>query len=128
MFDNVSVIFTLLIFCFFNCKSLTRKIVFESRMFGGEPVARKDEFEFKGLVALHNRVIDQFFCAGTLISPLHVLTGEKTKFTDEVMSLVNCLNNFSGSLLPAKAPTRETFTARIFVQNWPIRFKRSRRG
>lgn len=77
MLKNVLVTFTVLgIFCWVKCSSLTQEIIIENRMFGGYHVPTKDKFEFKWLVALHNRVDDYFFCAGSLISPQHVLTGE----------------------------------------------------
>lgn len=121
MFDNVSVILAIqVIYCF--CNSLTREIVIVTRMFNGDHVATKDEFHFRWLVGLHNRVGDHFFCAGSLISQQHVLTGEIRKFLEEMMNsnLMNYFFYLSGPLLPAKEPTRKTFTARISVQNWPL--------
>lgn len=120
MFKNVLVTFTVLvIFCLVKCNSLTQEIVIVNRIFGGYHVPTKDKFEFKWLVALHNRVNDNFFCAGSLISQQHVLTGEITKFIAEMMSLIN-FYFCSGPLLPAQGSTRKTFTSRISVQNWSL--------
>lgn len=48
----------------------------ENRVFGGEKLL-KDDHEFPWLVAMHHRVQEVFFCAGSLISVNHVLSGEK---------------------------------------------------
>lgn len=50
----------------------------ESRIvgvFGGKPTARG---EWPWLVALFHTEYDRFFCAGSLISAMHVLSGEVT--------------------------------------------------
>lgn len=48
----------------------------EVRIFSGTP---KEEYEQPWLVALHNRIRDNFICAGSLISNKHVLTGKWEK-------------------------------------------------
>lgn len=56
----------------------------ENRVFGGE-VVQKNSFEFPWLVALHHRIMESFFCAGSLISNKHVLTGRiKLKLKSKV--------------------------------------------
>lgn len=56
-----------------NCQS-SDPIV--SRIFGGEKVT-KFKIEFPWLVALYNRKNEKFFCAGSLISEKHVLSGTR---------------------------------------------------
>lgn len=47
------------------------------RIFGGQRVPKKEEFESRWLVAFHNRLADHFFCAGSLVSTAHVLSGRQ---------------------------------------------------
>lgn len=43
-------------------------------IYGGEKLSKND-VEFPWLVAFHHKSLDQFFCAGSLISAKHVLSG-----------------------------------------------------
>lgn len=54
----------------FECGQRRR---FSGLIFGGEKMSRG---EFPWMVAFHHIEFDQFFCAGTLISKKHVLTGD----------------------------------------------------
>lgn len=46
-----------------------------TRIFGGEKIVKSSN-TFPWLVALHDRRGDNFFCAGSLISEKHVLSGQ----------------------------------------------------
>lgn len=50
-------------------------LVLVSKIFGGEQSV-KEEFSFPWLVALYHRFARTFFCAGSLISEKHVLSGK----------------------------------------------------
>lgn len=56
-----------------NCGGKQRES--EVRIYSGSPL-RREEYEQPWLVALHNRILNSFFCAGSLISNKHVLTGK----------------------------------------------------
>lgn len=54
-------------------RSLNKSDLFGSRIFGGEKL---DNIEFPWLAALHHRSMRSFFCASSLISSNHVLSGK----------------------------------------------------
>lgn len=54
-------------------RSLNKSASVGSRIFGGEKL---DKIEFPWLAALHHRSLRSFFCAGSLISSNHVLSGK----------------------------------------------------
>lgn len=56
-------------------KGQSQSVDVDSRIFGADKLT-KDEFKFPWLVALHHRFLRSFFCAGSLISEKHVLSGK----------------------------------------------------
>lgn len=56
-----------------NCQASRTYIT--SRVFGGQRL-RKEKIEVPWLVALYKRRYGKFFCAGSLISEKHVLSGK----------------------------------------------------
>lgn len=51
----------------------------QSRIFGGEKL-EKDEFKFSWLVGFYQKSAKTYFCAGSLISAKHVLSGKTRCF------------------------------------------------
>lgn len=59
-----------------NFKCGVQRTVLGSKLYGAEEFDSKEDLDFPWVVGLHQRKLETFFCAGSLVSDRHVLSGE----------------------------------------------------
>lgn len=59
-----------------NFKCGVQRTVLGNKLFGAEEFNSKEDLDFPWVVGLHQRKLETFFCAGSLVSDRHVLSGD----------------------------------------------------